>query len=141
MKPFLKEFFLRGLIAAGFGPLVLAIIYAVLGGTGQVSSLTPREVSLGIVSISVLAFLAGGMTAIYLLEQLPLMTAILLHGAGLYTAYILVYLLNGWLKRQLVPMLLFTAVFLAGYAVIWLLIYTCTRRRTEWINGQLHKLP
>lgn len=138
MKPFIKEFMLRGLLVSGSGPLVLAIIYGVLGATGQVSSLTPREVCLGIVSITLLAFVAAGMTAIYQQERLPLPTAILIHGAALYAAYILVYLLNGWLQQQWQAILVFTGIFVAGYAVIWLIIYLVTKAKTRKINALLH---
>ena len=36
MKKFWKEFLFRGLICAGGGPLVLAIIYGILGSLGAV---------------------------------------------------------------------------------------------------------
>ena len=137
MKKFAKEFLLRGLLAAGGGPVVLAIVYGILGATGTVSSFSPREVCLGILTVTVLAVFVGGMTAIYRLEQLPLISAILLHGAGLYTAYILIYLINGWLKQQLLPILIFTAVFIAGYALIWMCIYLSIKARTDRINQKL----
>lgn len=138
MKKFMKEFWLRGIIAAGGGPLVLAIIYGTLGAANAVTSLTPREVCLGILSLTLLALFAGGMTAIYQMEQLPLPCAILIHGAGLYIAYILIYLLNGWLQRQLIPVLVFTVIFVIGYALIWLLIYTFTKAKANQLNKKLH---
>lgn len=95
---------------------------------------------MGIVSIMLLAFIVAGMTAIYQLEQLPLMSAIMLHGAGLYIAYILTYLLNGWLKQQLIPILIFTGIFIVGYAVIWLIIYTITKAKTEALNKKLKNI-
>ena len=137
MKKFWKEFLLRGLICAAGGPLVLAIIYGILGATGAVEHFSPREVCMGIVSITLLAFIVAGMTAIYQLEQLPLMSAIMLHGAGLYIAYILTYLLNGWLKQQLIPILIFTAIFIAGYAFIWLIIYCVHKKAAEGLNRKL----
>lgn len=139
MKKFAKEFLLRGLMAAAGGPVVLAIVYGILGATGAVSSFSPREVCLGILAVTLLAFTVAGMTAIYQLEQLPLPTAILIHGAGLYLAYILIYLLNGWLKQQRIPILIFTAVFIVGYAVIWLIIYAFTKSKAERINQKLKK--
>ena len=138
MKKFAKEFFLRGLMAAAGGPVVLAVIYGILGATGTVSSLSPREVCLGILTVTLLAFIAAGMTAIYQLEQLPLPSAILIHGAGLYLAYILIYLMNGWLKQQLTPILVFTAIFTTGYAVIWLMVYAFTKSKAEQINKKLN---
>ena len=137
MKAFWKEFILRGLISAACGPVVLAIIYGILGAGGTVSALTPGQVCMGILTVTLLAFLVAGMTAIYQLEQLPLFSAIAIHGAGLYLTYILIYLLNGWLQRQLVPILIFTGVFIAGYAAIWLIIYLVTKRKTSRINARL----
>ena len=139
MKRFWKEFFLRGLLAASGGPVVLAIIYGILGATGAVTHFTPHEVCMGILSIALLAFTVAGMTAIYQMEHLPLVTMILLHGAALYIVYILTYLLNGWLVNQLMPILVFTGIFVAGYAVIWCIIYCVTKRSTTKLNKKLAK--
>lgn len=137
MKKFWKEFLLRGLICAGGGPIVLAIIYGILGATGAAESLSPNEVCIGILTITLLAFIAAGMTAIYQMEQLPLPIMILLHGGALYIAYILTYLINGWLQNSLVPILVFTGIFIAGYALIWLIIYCVTKAKTEALNRKL----
>lgn len=139
MKQFWKEFLLRGSICASGGPVVLAIIYGILGATGTVEALSPSEVCMGILSITLLAFIAAGMTAIYQIEQLPLVTMILLHGGALYLAYILTYLLNGWLDNQLMPILVFTGIFLAGYAMIWLIVYFIEKAKTEKLNKILNK--
>ena len=114
MKPFVKGFFLRGLTAAGGGPVVLAIIYAILGKSGVLVSLTPREVCLAILSVSALAFIVAGMGAIYQVEELPLAGAILIHGIVLYLSYVLIYLINGWLQQKLISFLVFTGIFVAG---------------------------
>ena len=137
MKKFWKEFLFRGLICAAGGPLVLAVIYGILGITGTVNTLSPKEVCLGIVTIALMAFIAAGMTAIYQMEQLPLPTMILLHGGALYIAYILTYLVNGWLLRQLAPILIFTGIFVAGYALVWLIIYCIEKAKTEKLNKLL----
>lgn len=139
MKRFLKEFLLRSLVSAGGGPVVLAVIYGILGATGDITSLTPREVCTGILTLTILAMFAGGMTAIYQLEQLPLASAIAIHGAGLYAAYILTYLANGWLKKQLTPILVFTVIFITGYALIWVIIYSVTKAKTEKLNKIISK--
>ena len=137
MKKFWKEFLLRGLICAGGGPIVLAIIYGILGATGTAQSLDPREVCLGILTITLLAFIAAGMTAIYQMEQLPLPMMILLHGGGLYIAYILTYLVNGWLQNSLIPIFVFSGIFVAGYALIWLIIYCVEKAKAEKLNKLL----
>ena len=138
MKKFFSDFFLRGLVAASFGPPVLAIIYWILGITGVVEHFSPNEVALGILTIELLALVVGGMSAIYQQEQLPLATAILIHGGVLYAAYIVIYLINGWLQRQILPILVFSGIFVAGYALIWLFIYRFNKQRTKKINQSLH---
>ena len=131
------EFFLRGLLCASGGPLVLAVIYGILGITGAVETITPGEVCAGILTITLLAFVVAGMTAIYQMEQLPLPMMILLHGGALYIAYILTYLINGWLQNSLIPILVFTGIFLAGYALIWLIIYFIEKAKAENLNKLL----
>ena len=137
MKKFLKEFLLRGLLCAAGGPLVLAVIYGILGAAGTVESFSPWEVCTGILTIMLLAFIAAGMTAIYQMEQLPLPIMILLHGGALYIAYILTYLLNGWLQKSLVPILVFTGIFAAGYAIVWLIIYLVEKAKADKLNKLL----
>lgn len=139
MKKFWKEFLLRGLICSSGGPIVLAIIYGILGATGVVETFSAREVCLGIVTITLLAFIAAGMTAIYRQEQLPLPIMILLHGGALYIAYILTYLLNGWLQNSFIPILVFTGIFLVSYAIIWLIIYCVEKAKAERINKLLNR--
>lgn len=137
MKKFWKEFFLRGLLCAAGGPVVLAIIYGILGATGAVQSFSPTEVCLGILTIALLAFIAAGMTAIYQMEQLPLPMMILLHGGALYIAYILTYLINGWLENSLVPILIFSGIFIVCYGIIWLIIYFVEKSKADKLNKLL----
>lgn len=138
MKKFALEFLRRGLVACGFGPIVLAVLYLVLKQYG-VETLTVDEVCLGIFSLTALAFIAGGMNAVYQMERLPLMLAILLHGGVLYAGYLAVYLINGWLQQGLTPLLVFTAVFVIGYLVIWVIIYSVTKQKTAMLNQMLKK--
>ena len=140
MKKYIIEFIRRGLVACGFGPLVLAAVYLVLRQTAGVQTLTVSEVCMGIVSLSALAFLAGGMNAIYQVERLPLMAAIGIHGGVLYAGYLAVYLLNGWLRSGMAPILVFTVIFVAGYLAVWAVVYTVTRRKTKTINAMLRKM-
>ena len=131
MKKFWKEFLLRGLLCATGGPLVIAVVYGILGATGTVTSLSPKEVCTAIISVTLLAFIAAGMSAIYQTERLPLPIMILLHGGVLYVAYILTYLVNGWLLNKLVPILVFTAIFRVGYGIIWMIIYLVNKANAE----------
>ena len=139
MKQTVFEFFRRGLTAIGFGPLVLAVMYLLLQWQGVVETLTVHEVCLGIVSLSVLAFVAGGMNVIYQIERLPLMVAIFIHGSVLYGSYLVTYLLNGWLDWGTTPIFVFSAIFVISYFVIWAVIYAIIKRRTHRLNEVLKK--
>ena len=134
MKKNISEFIHRGLVACGFGPLILAVLYLILHRHGSVDTLSVREVSLGIFSLSALAFLAGGMNVVYQIERLPLAVAILIHGSALYIGYLVTYLLNGWLAQGLTPFFVFSAIFALGYIAVWAVIYCITRRNTAKLN-------
>ena len=137
MKKNVKEFIRRGLVACGFGPLVLAVLYQILQSQGIMESMTVDEVCLGIVSLSVLAFIAGGMNVIYQIERLPLMVAILIHGGVLYISYLATYLVNGWLEWGMTPVLVFTGIFVGAYLIIWMIIYSAIKKHTDKLNKAL----
>ena len=137
MNKHVKEFLLRGLTCAAGGPLVLAIIFAILGAQGVATSLAPAEVSTAIISVTIMAFIAAGITMVYQIEQLPLPCAILIHGGVLYADYLLMYILNRWIPRNWQAIGIFTAIFAAGYALTWAVIYLTIRAKTERINRKL----
>ena len=132
-----KQFILRGILAMGFGPIVLAIIYAILGAVGVAEFVSVGEMTLGILTITALAFLAGGITIVYQIEELALSKAITAHGIILYLAYAVVYLFNNWLAEGIIPFIIFTIVFVVGYLLVWLIIYFITKRGTDNINKRL----
>ena len=137
MKRFVLDFFRRGLMACGFGPMVLAVVFLILQRCAVLDTLSAHQVFVGIFSLSSLAFVAGGMNAVYQIERLPLMVAILIHGAVLYLGYLGTYLLNGWLEWGALPILVFSGIFALGYLVIWAIIYCIIKRNTERINAVL----
>ncbi len=139
MRRFVVDFLRRGIIACGFGPIVLAIIYLLLQQSATIDTLTVNQVCIGIFSLSALAFIAGGMNAIYQIERMPLMTAILIHGGALYIGYLGTYLLNDWLDWGVIPIVVFSAIFVVGYIVIWAIIYSIIKRYTAKLNEVLKK--
>ena len=102
-----------------------------------VETLTVNQLCIGIFSLSALAFIAGGMNVIYQMERIPLMVAILIHGVVLYIGYLGTYLLNDWLDWSLIPILVFTGIFIVGYLAIWAIIYSIIKRNTAKINEKL----
>ncbi len=137
LKKYFKDFLLRGLVSMGFGPIILSIVYGILGLCRVVDKLAVYDVVLGFLSITALAFLCGGMTVVYQIEEIGISKAITLHGIALYVAYAVVYITNNWLKDGLIPFLIFTVIFVAGYALVWLVIYLITKRGTDSLNKKI----
>lgn len=137
LKKYFKDFLLRGLVSMGFGPIIISIVYGILGLCRVVDKLAVNDVVLGILSITALAFLCGGMTVVYQIEEIGISKAITLHGIALYVAYAVVYITNNWLKDGLIPFLIFTVIFVAGYALVWLVIYLITKRGTDSLNKKI----
>ena len=137
LKKYFKDFLLRGLVSMGFGPIILSIVYGILGLCRVVDKLAVNDVVLGFLSITALAFLCGGMTVVYQFEEIGISKAITLHGIALYVAYAVVYITNNWLKDGIIPFLIFTVIFVAGYALVWLVIYLITKRGTDSLNKKI----
>ena len=137
MKKFIKEFFIRGLVAFGFGPVIMAIVYICLALSGVEGSLEFIEMEKQILFVSFMVFVAGGITAVYQIEKLPLPFAIFIQAAVLYVDYIVIYLINGWLKNAFIPIIVFTAIFIVGFALVWVIVYAVTKRMTKRLNEGL----
>lgn len=138
MKRFLKEFCKRGLIAFGFGPVIVAIVYLCIAWSGVEDTLTLAEAGKQILLVSVMAFLASGVTAVYQVERLPLPFAIFIHATVLYIDYLGVYLINGWLKNAIIPIIVFSVIFAVGFALVWLIVYIVTKKSAINLNSKLN---
>lgn len=135
MKNFVKEFCKRGMMVAWGGPFILAIIYYFLQKNGVTTTLMVNEVVLGIVSSTILAFIAAGISVVNQIEKLPKPMAALIQMAVLYFDYLAVYLINGWISFA--QILLFSVIFIAGFLVIWLSIYIGILCKVKKINKML----
>ena len=139
MKKQILDFIRRGSVSCGLGPIILAVLYLILNRLGILETLSANQVCTGILSLSALAFIAGGMNALYQIEQLPLMVAILIHGIVLYLSYLATYLVNGWLDWGITPVLVFSGIFVVGYLVIWAIIYWIIKKNTDRVNEMMAK--
>lgn len=137
MKEFAKEFCKRGFIGAWGGPAILAIVWLALQNAGVVTEIAVNDAVLGVFSSIVLAFIATGITAVYGQEQLQLGTATLIHGLVLYLDYVLAYLLNGWIAPQ--SLIAFTLIFVAGYILVWAIIYCIMAHKVKKLNRLVEK--
>ena len=65
--------------------------------------------------------------------------AILIHGSVLYVSYLGTYLINDWLDFGVIPIIVFSAIFVVGYIVIWAIIYSIIKRNTAKLNEMLQQ--
>lgn len=134
IKRYYKDIILRGIISMGFGPIILAIVYAVLGFSKVADTVSIFEMCIGIISISALAFISGSLTMLYKIEEIPLTWSILSHGIVLYFTYLLVYIINNWLEPGYGPFVVFTCIFIGSYLIIWMAIYLITKKQTDKLS-------
>ena len=139
MKKHVKDFILRGLLAASGGPIILSIVYLLLSHFGVVEEVSVAKISVEVLTVTLMGFIAGGVTVVHQIERLSTFCAALIHGVALYADYILFYLVNGWLKKQMLFILIFSAVFILGYLFIWLIILLTTRSHIKRLNKKLQK--
>ena len=139
MRKIMLDFLKRGMIACGIGPIILAIVYIILEQTGEINALTIKQVCIGIFSLSILAFVAGGLNAIYQIEKIPFMLAVLIHGIVLYIFYLATYLVNNWIQFSVIPIVVFSIIFVLGYITIWGITYCIIKKSTSDINEKLRK--
>ena len=135
MKKFLKDFCKRGMAFAWSGPVIMAIVWLCLQASGTVGELTVNQVALGIFSTTIMAFIAAGISVVYQMENLPKPCAALIQASVLYIDYMGIYLLNGWLPADKIGM--FTLIFVAAFAVIWVCIYIPTRIKVAKMNRMM----
>ena len=139
MKRHVLEFFKRGMLVMGWGPICMAVVFLILWKCGVVAIVTTGEMVLGILTVSLMAFFAGGIGVVYQIERLPLLYAFLIHFVTLYLDYVAIYLVNGWLADGIIPFLVFTAIFIAGFLLIWCVVYCITRADVEKMNYDIKK--
>lgn len=137
MNKYLKEFFHRGLIFGGFGPIVLGIIYAIVETSVADFSLSGMQVLVAIVSIYLLAFVQAGASVFNQIEHWSLPKTLLCHFGTLYIVYVGCYLVNDWIPFSTSVLLIFTAIFVAVYFVVWTTVFVSVKIASKKLNQKI----
>ena len=137
MNKYLKEFFRRGLMFGGFGPLVAGIIYFVVSKISPSFFLNGTEVFGAILSTYILAFLQAGASVFNQIENWSLMKSLLCHFSTLFVAYTSCYLLNSWIPFDYRVILIFIGIFVAVYFTIWSIVYFSIKATSRKLNMKL----
>jgi hypothetical protein len=138
MNKHLKEFFHRGMMFGGYGPIILGIIYLVLQKSIENFSLNGWQVFVAIISTYFLAFIQAGASV---LNQIDTRFPLLMTGAHLSVLYFSTlgaYLINSWIPFRSDALGIFTAVFVIGYAVVWITVCIAIKTVSKKLNRKLN---
>jgi len=134
-KNYIWEFVKRGLMFAWGGPVIVAIVWYCIYKSGNLVSLSVPEVVMGILSTTVLAFVAAGVSIVHQIESLPKGFAALIQGSVLLIDYGVVYLMNGWFPLNRIG--IFAAIFVVVFVAIWGIIYLSARAKVNKMNKMM----
>ena len=140
MNKYLKEFIHRGLIFSGFGPIIIGIIYFILDSTIDDFYVSGSQILLAIVSAYVLAFVQAGVSVFNQIEEWSVAKSTACHFSVLYIAYVLCYLINTWIPLKAEIIVLFTAIFVIGYFVIWISVVASIRLVSRKMNQRFNDI-
>lgn len=137
MNKYVKEFLHRGLVFGGFGPIVASIILLIINTAGGPVTLTAKDYFTSTVSIYLLAFVHAGASVFNQIEHWSLPKSVFFHFSSLYIVYSLCYIINSWIPFEPKVLLIFTAVFVAGYIAVWLTVMVILKITTKEMNSRL----
>ncbi len=137
MNKYVKDYFMRGLMFGGFGPIVAGIVLCILQLTKVNVSLSGTECLIAIISTYILAFVQAGSSVFNQVEGWSIAKSMGLHFLSLYVAYVTCYLMNRWIPFAWEVIAIFTIIFVAAYLVIWLTVYFIVRTTSRKLNSSI----
>ena len=137
MNKYVKSFLHRGMLFAGFGPIVAGIVYFFISLSAEPLLLTGGQMLLAIVSTYLLAFVHAGASVFNQIDEWPLAKSIFWHFASLYLAYVTCYLVNTWIPFEWISLAIFTGVFAVVYLVVWLVVFVSVKSTEKRLNKKL----
>ena len=139
MNYYVKEFLKRGLVFSGFGPIVLGIVYIIIGSTGNDLGLSGLNVFMGILTTYIIAFVQAGSSIFNQIETWSKAKSMFFQMTSIYVVYMGGYLLNNWIPFKVEVIIIFTSVFVAIYLSICLTVYFITKNVSKKLNEKLNK--
>lgn len=137
MNKYVKEFFKRGLVFGGFGPIIIGIIYWILSACTEDFEISGFEIFIGIISTYLLAFVQAGASVFNQIEHWSVPKSTLIHFLSLFAAYSLCYIGNTWIPFEPKVLLIFAVIFVSVYIVIWTTVFLSVRAASKKINAKI----
>lgn len=136
MRKYFIEFLKRGLMFAGFGPVIVGIVYYIISFSVDLG-LSGLDFLVAIISSYLLAFIQAGASVFNTIENWSIAKSTAFNLTSIYLAYLGAYLINGWIPFNWIVVLIFTLVFVVTYFIITLVVYVCTKSITNKLNSKL----
>ena len=137
MNKYVKSFLHRGLIFGGFGPIVVGIIFCILGFTLDNFEISGDKILLAIVSTYLLAFIQAGASIFNQIEGWPITKSLLFHFVTLFASYSACYVINSWIPFEPVVLLIFCLVFTVTFFIVWGTVYLAVKTTAKNCNMKL----
>ncbi len=137
MNKYLKEFFHRGLMFSGFGPIVFGIIVLCISYFENSTEHSAWDILMGIVTTYAIAFVQAGATVFNQIEHWSVPKSVFCHFGLLYVVYSLAYVANSWIPFKAEVLITFTVIFAVVFFAVWGIVYLCVRNTSKRINEKL----
>ncbi|MBE5740776.1 MAG: DUF3021 domain-containing protein [Clostridiales bacterium] len=138
MNQHVKNYFFRGLLFGGFGPIVMGIVLCILQLSGVGIVLDGFDVVIAVVSTYILAFVQAGSSVFNQIDSWPIAKSLGIHFSSLYVVYVACYLVNKWLPFDWRVIAIFSGVFVAVYLGIWLTVYFVVKCVSKKLNKNIN---
>ena len=134
---YVAAFLHRGMLFGGFGPIVLGVVYFILGRSIDGFSLSGGEVFSGIVSTYLIAFVHAGTSVFHEIESWSIPRWMFYQLGALYLVYTLAYLVNDWIPFEPLVLLLYTVGFALLYFLICGIVILSVKKVEKRLNESL----
>ena len=138
MNKYVKEFLRRGLMFAGFGPVVFGIIILCISYFDHVAEYSALPIFGGIVTTYILAFVQAGATVFNQIEHWSVPKSLFCHFGLLYVFYSLAYVFNSWIPFKVEVLGVFTVIFVAVFFLVWGIVYLAVKSTGKKFNEKLN---
>lgn len=137
MNKYLKEYLKRGMAFGGFGPIIAGTVYLILSFCIDGFTLSGADVFVAIVSTYLLAFVQAGASVFNQIEGWSITKSLLCHLGSIYVAYVGCYLINSWIPFEPMVVVIFTAIFIVTYFIIWIAVYLSIKAVSKKLNKRI----
>lgn len=139
MNIYVKEFFKRGFMFSGLGPVTAATVIFIISRFETDIRLDGVQVLIMAASTYILAFVQAGATVFNQIEHWSVPKSLACHFSSLFAVYVLCYLVNTWIPFDINVILIFTLIFVITFFIIWTAVFLAVRHLSKKLNKNLRK--